>query len=452
LRFVQNDEAKSALSFKFIHLSSRKNPHSAGKATLPVSIDTELSRCVNQLLLKEPFYAHILSGTVRNISEIVPTAAVGLGEGQVMLFINPQFFLKELRSTSQRIAVLKHETLHLIFKHLFRDLLQKDAELMNISADIVVNQYIGNWDLPSSAITLSTFPDLELEEGQTMEYYYERLEELKKDCEQNNHEAVNNKSDAGDNKSEGRYPESQGVFREIYGKGRHSDHSRWADGSVATGAAEQIGLQEALENQLLNAASRVPVKQYGTIPGEIIRIIDGIRERRKPRIDWKRQLRLFASSHGKSYAWHTMKRISKRYGTRPGIRIKRTKHIIVIIDTSGSINDEVLQLFLAEIDGIYRAGSSITLIESDAEVQSCYTYRRGKAISCKGGGGTNFTPAFEYINSGKAGIADACIYLTDGYAPEPEVKPRSPLLWVLTPDGSPGNHLKWGRTLMINQQ
>jgi predicted metal-dependent peptidase len=74
---------------------------------------------------------------------------------------------------------LKHETLHLVFKHLFRELHNKDHELMNLAADIVVNQYIGEWELPESAITLSTFPDLELEPGQTMEYYYDRLAALK---------------------------------------------------------------------------------------------------------------------------------------------------------------------------------------------------------------------------------------------------------------------------------
>jgi predicted metal-dependent peptidase len=432
-------------------------PKSPRKSALPANIDTELSRCVNQLLLKEPFYAHVLSATVRNISGLVPTAAVGLREGQVMLFINPDFFLKELRTTSQRIAVLKHETLHLVFKHLFRDLLKKDPELMNIAADIVVNQYIGNWELPTTAITLSTFPDLELEEGQTMEYYYERLEELKRHSQKNNPGAGGRNSQGADGKEapgsdgeqgDGPYPQSQAVLKELYGQARHSDHSQWADKGQAA-SAELTGLQEALENQLLNAAARVSAKLYGTMPGDILRLIDEIRESRKPRIDWKRQLRLFASSHGRSYVWHTMKRISKRYGTRPGIRIRRTNHIIVIIDTSGSIDDETLHLFMNEIEGIQRAGSTITLIESDAEVQSCYPYRRGKAISCKGGGGTDFDPVFEYINSGKAGMADGCIYLTDGCASEPKTKPRSPLLWVLTPDGSAGEHLKWGRTLMI---
>jgi len=305
---------------------------------------------------------------------------------------------------------------------------------MNLAADIVVNQYIGTWDLPSSAVTLSTFPDMKLKSGETMEYYYKRLEELK------------NKGNGGSDSEGTDYPKSQAAFDRIYGGQRHSDHSAWADEMTAQ---EHPGLREALENQLMNAASRTAEKSYGTLPGDIRRAIDLIRESRKPKMDWKRLMRLFASSHGKTYVAHTMKRVSKRYGTRPGIRIRRLNRVVVVVDTSGSIEQGTLQLFLTEIDGIRRTGAAITVIEADCDVQQVYNYRRGVEINMKGGGGTNFDPAFEYINSGRSGNFDACIYLTDGAAPEPKIKPRAPLLWVLTPDGTNGEHLRWGRQMKI---
>jgi predicted metal-dependent peptidase len=353
-----------------------------------------------------------------------------------MLMINQEFFLSELKTASQRIAVLKHETLHLVFKHLFRDLIKKDPELMNIAADIVVNQYIGQWDLPESAVTLNTFPDMELEAEQTMEYYYERLSELKA------------KMDTGKKGRKSKYPESQKAFEDIYGNQRHSDHSAWVDESAS---GNQSGLKEILESQLMNATARTNQKSFGNLPGEIQRAIKLIEEGRKPSVDWKRQLRLFASSHGKTYVSHTMKRISKRYGTRPGIRIRRLNRVVVVIDTSGSIDNDTLMLFMAEIEGIRRTGAEITVIESDCEVQNVYAYRRGKEISMQGGGGTDFDPAFEYINSRKSGSFDACIYLTDGYAPEPEIKPRTSILWVLTPDGNDDTHLKWGRRVVLRK-
>ncbi|MDB2463828.1 hypothetical protein N9W69_03315, partial [Flavobacteriaceae bacterium] len=124
------------------------------------NINDEISRCIIRMLVDEPFYAHFLSGIVRNITDDVPTAAVGLNGSQVNLYINKEFFLKELTTFSSRVAVIKHETLHLVFKHLFRaDSVKYDLRLFNIAADIVVNQLIGKWTLPPSAVTLASFPD-----------------------------------------------------------------------------------------------------------------------------------------------------------------------------------------------------------------------------------------------------------------------------------------------------
>lgn len=72
------------------------------------------------MLLKEPFYAHFLSGIIREVTDKVPTAAVGFKTGKIALYVNENFFLKELKSVNERVAVIKHETLHIIFKHLFR--------------------------------------------------------------------------------------------------------------------------------------------------------------------------------------------------------------------------------------------------------------------------------------------------------------------------------------------
>ena len=82
-------------------------------------VQEELSRCIIKLLLKEPFYAHFLAGVPRNITEEIPTAAVGLVKGQMNLFVNEDFFMNELESISARVAVIKHEALHILFKALF---------------------------------------------------------------------------------------------------------------------------------------------------------------------------------------------------------------------------------------------------------------------------------------------------------------------------------------------
>ena len=93
------------------------------------NIHDEVSRCIIKLLMKEPFFAHLLSGVVRNTSTSIPTAAVGINNNNITLFINQNFFLKDLKSISNRVAVIKHETLHLMFKHLFRMDIHKQSIL-----------------------------------------------------------------------------------------------------------------------------------------------------------------------------------------------------------------------------------------------------------------------------------------------------------------------------------
>ena len=62
-------------------------------------INEEISKCIIKMLLKEPFYAHFLSGIIREVTDKVPTAAVGFKSGKIALYVNENFFLKELRST-----------------------------------------------------------------------------------------------------------------------------------------------------------------------------------------------------------------------------------------------------------------------------------------------------------------------------------------------------------------
>ena len=384
-------------------------------------IQQEISRCINQLLIKEPFYAHLLSGVNRIYSDEIDTAAVGFSDSGIVLYINPHFFLKELSGLSQRVAVLKHETLHLVFKHLYRDNKFKNHKLLNIAADLVVNQYIGKWKLPDSAVTLSTFPKLNLEAKHTMEYYYNIL---KKNY---------------DNKSS----ESFESIVLVMNQNSHGNHSKWGDST----SSSNLFPSSLLNKKITDALKRTPNKMYGTLPGDLIDYIHSLAIQ-KPKVDWRRVLRMFANANGRSYVSHTMKRVSNRYGTRPGIRIKRLWNLCLVIDTSGSIASQVLETFFSEINHIHKCGADITLIQCDAAVKQVTRYNPKKNISVTGRGGTNFDPVFEHLKTSQNRYGGV-IYFTDGFAAEPTVKINTPLLWVITPDGDMGDHLSFGKKIQL---
>ena len=386
-------------------------------------INEEISRCIIKMLLKEPFYAHFLSGVIREVTGKVPTAAVGFKSGKIALYVNENFFLKELRSMTERVAVIKHETLHIIFKHLFRMKTKTyDNQLFNIAADIVVNQLIAPWKLPDSAVTLETFPELKLPKDKSVEWYYENLK-----------------------KNASKDSEYKKRLMEISEQGTHSDHKMW--GENENFSMEVV--ETEVDRMIIQAKDRTPKKDHGTIPLGIKSLIQSIIEKRNPQIDWKRALKLFSSTSRRTRVYHTMKRFSKRFGTRPGIKIKRFQKLAVAIDTSGSINIDDFNTFFSEIHSMWKFGAEVDVLECDADVQKKYSYRGRTPEFVHGGGGTSFDPVFEHIRSNRFERYDGCIYLTDGYAPEPKIKPPCKVFWCITKDGKVGPHLKFGRVVKM---
>ena len=423
-----------------------KSAAAAGKPQAAVS--DEVSRGIVALLLKEPFYGHLLSGVVRRVDDKVPTAAVSLTPGGLHLIVNPDFFMKSLKK-DERVAVIKHEALHLLFRHLYRPLIQHgDPRLFNIAADLVVNQHVAPWPLPDMAVTLREFPDMGLQANQSLEWYYEKLK------------ALNEAMQAG--KSTGA-PRSEAALKQALDEPQQGDHSFWfagggegfgqfgsegGEGPVLTEGMRQA-LEADLERHLLRARDHAASKGWGSLPAEIRRELDAIAERRKPQVDWKRTLRLFASSGYRTEVVATNRRMSKRFGTFPGIRIRRKQRLAVVIDTSGSIQDQVLDVFFREIHGIWKNDAEVIVIECDAEVHRSYPYQGKTPAATEGGGGTRFDPALQWVREPRNGPFDACIYLTDGEAPQPEVRPRCPLLWVVTADGNPDRLRGHGRLIQL---
>jgi predicted metal-dependent peptidase len=379
---------------------------------ISISVQEEISRCVNQLLLNEPFYAHILLGVRRKITTDIATASVSIDRNIIVLSVNPSFFLKKLKSLSQRVAVLKHETLHLVFKHLFRFHNYPDRHLYNIAADLVVNQYIGKWNLPADAVTLETFNWLKLAEAKTLDYYYKELK--------------NQQTESNDNFLN--ICESTRKNYKHLSTGNHEDWSQKESSSEISEILLNEKLIDAYEKGI--SAGKTPLHPGISAHMESIKLS---LKKTSNLIDWKRALRIFAQRGGRTKVHFSKKRISKRFGTRPGIKIINDRIIAAIVDTSASIDNETLLLFLNEINHLHKCGIRIKLIQADAEVSSIENYQPRKTeIEITGRGGTAFQPALNYAN--KENISGV-IYFTDGYGDTTNLKSVHPLLWVISPNG-----------------
>lgn len=389
--------------------------------------DDNISRAVTQLLLKEPFFAHLLVNLSREVSDRTQTIGLEKTQGGYNLIVNPEYFDQVLTTREQRVAAIKHEALHFVFSHVFRAEEYENQEIYNLAADLVVNQYLHPWPAPPDAFTLELLNEMGvwLERDEPVGYYYEKLLEIfeQSECE-------------GDGSGEGREQDGESdegsgskLQEAMSGSKRRGDHQFWAQRSPDDAEQNQ---HDDMVDQALERADR----KWGDLPGPLQQLINAMLERRHPQVDWRRQLRLFAASAGRSRVAHTMKRRSKRYGKRPGTKIKRYSKLAVALDTSGSVSDDEISAFFSEIHGIWKYGADVVIIECDAEVQNVYPYRGQTPQGVAGRGGTWFDPVFEYLNQNRQDRFDGCIYLTDGWADTPEVRPPCKVLWVICKDGT----------------
>lgn len=401
-------------------------------------IDDEISRAAFDLLLKEPFYAHVLAGMPRVITNEVES--IGLHwDGQAVLRVNPDWFRKELTAT-QCGVVLKHEVLHVVFRHLLRPG-DRDPAIYSIAADLVVNQLLAPLNPLKGWPVLGTFSEMKFEPDQPVENYYAALVSLLREMQK---AGFDGGGDGGASSVGGKtagtpadwiqsvkMPESAKALAALLADQKNkSDDCGWHDGKDGIGSAAG---HYAVGSLLLRARERMPPHQWGALPSALLSQLELIIAEREPKLDWKRVVRIFCASSGRTKIRHTIKKISKRYGTRPGIKVQRLQRLLVAVDTSGSIDQEMLEIFFTEIHAAWRAGASVHVVECDAAVQRDYRYSGKPPRELSGGGGTDFEPVFRWMQGQRP--FDGCLYLTDGFGEAPKTPPRCRLLWVVTGDG-----------------
>lgn len=366
--------------------------------------EVEISKSIVKLLRSEPFYAHVVANLSRKMDSNIPTMAVTYRNEQLFLLINPSFLIHNL-DEKQRIAVLKHEILHIIFKHLKRTT-DKNPFVLNLAADIVVNQFVKPWPLPDGAIYTTTFPDLRLRPNKTLEYYYNKLINLK------------------DKDAETKFPISLNKFKELESDKNQpiGSHELWNDEN------SQLGIDRILDKILKAAKDKTDSNAWGKLPGVLKDSIDFLLK--KPELNWKHLIRIFSSSCGKTVLRTTHRKESKRFEGNEGRKIKRLSKIAVAIDTSGSIDNELFNDFWNEIIGILKQGVEIVLIQCDHKIQSIEKLSRFHKIpEINGRGGTDFNPVLSWVKTKKE--INGLVYFTDGYASKPNIKVNIPILWCL---------------------
>tara|TARA_R110000824_G_scaffold329185_1_gene516001 strand:- start:171 stop:1397 length:1227 start_codon:yes stop_codon:yes gene_type:complete len=383
----------------------------------------DLNRYTFKLLQSEPFFASLSRRIQKRVSRAIPTAGVRLNPdtAQFEMLYNPSFF--ENLSDKERLGVLKHEFYHIIFEHVTGRLPSEGmSKMWNVATDLAINSHLMN-ELPEGGCFPTIEPFQDYPRGMSAEWYFSKLQ----NDEQFKPKEGEGEGQPSDGQGDGSGSPSQGQGDSM--PDTMDDHSGWGDASEEVRDMAKERLKQAVEKAAQDAASGD--KGWGTVSQEVRKqIMDMIR----PKVNWRSVLRYFIKTSQRADRTSTVRRLNKRYPyIHAGKKIKRQAKIAISIDQSGSVSDEMLTSFFAELNGLAKL-AEFTVIPFDTEVceSNVYVWKKGKRQIAERvlAGGTCFDAPTRYVN-GKG--FDGHIILTDMEAPKP-IPSKCQRMWMTTPD------------------
>ncbi len=385
----------------------------------------DLNKHTFKLLQSEPFFAGLSRRIHKVESTAIPTAGVMIDKetAQFVMLYNPDFFAD--LTEEQRLGVLMHEFYHLIFEHVTGRLPPEGmSKMWNVATDLAINSFlVGKLPEGGCIPTQEPFQDYPLEKS--AEWYFSKLQ---------NDEQFKPKEGEGEGEGEG---QGDGSGDPSDGNGQGSgglpdsldDHSGWGEVDQETKAMAEERLKDAIRKatEEVNSGGR----GWGTVSQGIRK---KIQDMVTPKVNWRSVLRYFVKTSQRANKRSTPRRINKRFPyIHSGKRVTRTAKIAISIDQSGSVSDQMLSIFFAELNGLAKY-AEFTVVPFDTVVaeDEVYVWKKGKRrtferVSC---GGTCFNAPTRWVNERQF---DGHIVLTDMEAPKP-IPSRCQRMWMTTPE------------------
>lgn len=393
----------------------------------------DLNMHTARLLMDEPFFAAISRRIDKRASFALPTAGVMVNPdtAQFEMLYNPEFFAK--LTDPERQDVLKHEFYHILFLHVTERMPEGvNMRLWNVATDLAINSHLHNLPegglIPGKAGT----PFADMPRGKSSEWYLANMPEFKKnegggdsgddDQQQGNSDDQSSGGGSSSSQQSSSASASDGIPDSL------DDHSGWGE---CPDEVNEIA-KERIKDVIKKAADECAKSgSWGSVPAvcktKIMKAFES-------KVDWKKLLRYFVKTSQRANRTGSIKRINRRYPyIHPGKKTSRVAKVAISIDQSGSVDNEMLSKFFAELNKLSEI-AEFTVIPFDTRVDESliYVWKKGEKkkwerVMC---GGTDFDAPTDYVN--QRGDFDGHILLTDLCAPKPKPS-KVQRMWMTTP-------------------
>ena len=332
-------------------------------------------------------------------------------------------FVAGLKEPELNFVVL-HENLHKAYRHLitWKKLHDENHRLANAACDYVINLKLKDLDPSERVIAMPRWADGELK-GKPMGLIDEKYRGLnaKQVFDLLKEEQKGGGGGSGDDEGDGSGKGSGGTgTSQGQGQGGFDDHD-W-DGAKEMTEGEKKVLEREID-QAIRQGVMAHQKIAGTNGGDLDR---DLLELLEPKVDWREMLREFVKSTCSAKDTSSWRRVNRRFlsmGTyMPSLIGEKVGHMVIAVDTSGSVGQEELSGFLTEVKGIAEEvkPSQVDLIYWDSRVAAHEEYSENDVSNIinstkpRGGGGTSPSCVSQYLKE-KRIVPECVIMLTDGY-------------------------------------
>jgi predicted metal-dependent peptidase len=357
-------------------------------------IDRLLAKARTALVLEHPFI-----GNVALNMPFVPDHSIrtAMTNGKEIRY-NPRFM--DSMGDEERKFVVAHECFHPMLEHNFRRG-ERQHKRWNKAGDYVINQLLTDEGI-------GKMPQFGLLNPQLYK--------------------------AGNGSTDGIY----NLLPDEPDDGSGGDGTEAMDDCADGGGSPAEQAQQAAEWKVRVAQAAQAAKMMGKMSAGLERLVGEVLA---PKVDWRDVLRKFVEkcrSDQRSFARPNRRFLSQGLYL-PSVSGEALGEIAIAVDCSGSIDDRILAQFAGEINAIKEDGnpSCIHVVYFDSEVSHYEKYERDDTLDIKahGGGGTAFSPVFQYFAEHDIEPV-ACIFLTDLCCDDFGDVPSYPVLWVSTDEGT----------------
>ena len=384
-------------------------------------------------------------------SKCMRNRSYGMGTDGKNLYYNPEYVLRAYQKEKGFVSrMYLHLVVHGIFRHFFVNP-QIEQRKWDLACDMATEYIIESWKLDFADISAGADEKREL------------------DCIRKNVGLMNAEKIYGYLKKtkESEIDRLEKIFR-------RDDHSFWYSETknrndviqVKSGQVNQnrevMFSNQKLEELWKQVAKKIQVELETFMrsrSGETGDFLVNLKLANRKKQDYSAFLRKFTrlGEHMKindeefDYNFYTYG--MQLYGNMPLIEPLEYKDVwvvktfVTVIDTSGSVEEEKLRRFLEKTYQILKSGQesedrvNFHLIQCDALVQKDVKITSEKELAqvmedltLYGRGGTDFRPAFEYIEelrkNGELTNLNGMLYFTDGMGVYPRKKPEYPVAFI----------------------